>query len=243
MDTFDLEKTISFSNCDEQGRLKLTALVDYMMETSNTQLNLKRAGVEDLGEKGLGWVVLDYDFNIKSLPKADEKVIFSTQASGYNRFFVYRDFSVKNMKGETLLNVKSQWIMFDLKKRKMVPPDKDIIDRFDGLEEKTVRFKRARSLKEVSTKDTYQVKYYDLDTNHHVTNSKYFEWLIDSLERDFLNTHLPSHLNITFKREIYDDEVVEIEKFIDREKLETHHEIKVGDEVAALAKISWKNLK
>lgn len=243
MDTFELEKTISFSNCDEQGRLKLTALVDYMMETSNTQLNLKKAGVEDLGEKGLGWVVLDYDFQINSLPKADEKVIFSTRASGYNRFFVYRDFSVKNMAGESLVEVKSQWIMFDLKNRKMVPPDKEIISRFNKLKEATICFKRARPLKEVSGSDTYKVKYYDLDTNHHVTNSKYFEWLIDSLERDFLNNHLPTHLNITFKREIYDDEVVTMQKLVDIKNLETRHEIKVGNDVAALAKISWKNLK
>lgn len=243
MDTFELEKKISFSNCDEQGRLKLTALVDYMMETSNTQLNLKKAGIEDLGKKGLGWVVLDYEFNINSLPKADEKVIFSTQASGYNRFFVYRDFSVKNLKGELLLNVRSQWIMFDLKNRKMVPPDRDIISHFDDLKEKTFRFKRARSLKEINGSDTYQVKYYDLDTNHHVTNSKYFEWIIDSLERDFLNNYLPTHLNITFKREIYDDEVVTIQHFTDLKNLETRHEIKVGNDVAALAKINWKSLK
>lgn len=243
MDTFELEKTISFSNCDEQGRLKLTALVDYMMETSNTQLNLKKAGVEDLGEKGLGWVVLDYDFNINALPQADEKVIFSTRASGYNRFFVYRDFNVKNMDGETLVEVKSQWIMFDLKNRKMVPPNKEIISRFSDLKEATFRFKRSRPLKEIAGSESYKVKYYDLDTNHHVTNSKYFEWLIDSLERNFLNRHLPTHLNITFKREIYDNEIVTIQKFVDLGKLESRHEIKVGDEVAALAKISWKKLK
>ncbi len=57
------------------------------------------------------------------MPQPGDQVVLSTNASGYNRFFEYRDFGVADQAGNPLVTVKSQWVMLDLKKRHMVPAD------------------------------------------------------------------------------------------------------------------------
>lgn len=241
MEIFKQEQVIDYGDCDEQGRLELPFLIEYMMEVSNTQLSNGHAGVNDLMEQGLGWVVLDYNFTINRLPKAGEKVFFTTNASGYNRLFVYRDFSVEDENGEKLVEVKSQWVILDLTTRKVTAPDPNLMKKFNNPElKKLPRFKKARPLKEWDNSQPYRVRYYDLDTNHHLTNSRYFDWMVDVLPRNFLNTHEPVSINITFKKEVkYRQEAQSLVK-LDEEKLTTNHEIKNGDDVAALAKIVWR---
>ena len=37
----------------------------------------------------------------------------------------------------------------------------------------------------------YRVRFYDIDSNQHVNNAMYFNWIIDVLGYDFLTTHIP----------------------------------------------------
>lgn len=242
MEVFKQTQIIDYGDCDEQGRLELPFLVEYMMEVSNIQLAQKGAGINDLMAGGLGWVVIDYNFTFKRLPQAGEKVVFTTNASGYNRFFVYRDFGVEDANGEKIIDVKSQWVILDLKTRKGIAPDPKFMVKFDNPElARLPHFKRSRQLKEWDHDQPYRVRYYDLDTNHHLTNSRYFDWMVDVLPRDFLNAHQPEFLNITFKKEVkYGQEAQSLVK-IDKEKLVTSHEIKNGSDVAALATIGWQS--
>ncbi|MBP2058534.1 medium-chain acyl-[acyl-carrier-protein] hydrolase [Lactobacillus colini] len=241
MKDFKQEKVIDYGNCDEEERLELPFLVEYMMEVSNKQLDNEHAGINDLMERGLGWVVLDYDFTIHRLPRAGERVVFTTKANGYNRIFCYRDFSVEDLAGKKLVEVRSQWVMLDLATRRVVAPDPAWMKELDNPPlDHLPRFKKARPLREWDNSQSYSVRYYDLDTNHHLTNSRYFDWIIDALPREFLNTHEPVSLNITFKKEVkYRQEAQSLVK-IDMEKLTTDHEIRNSNDVAALAKIVWR---
>ena len=85
---------IEFRDCDENRRLELPAMVELLMQVSEHQLSNSHAGTDDLIKRGLGWVVTQYHFDIKRLPEAGDQVILSTNASGYNRFFEYRDFGI-----------------------------------------------------------------------------------------------------------------------------------------------------
>ncbi len=137
------------------------------------------------------------------MPKTLEKVTLTTEASGYNKFFEYRDFGIEDEKGNQLVKVTSQWVLFDLKKRKMVPSDPELMKQFNvPLLAKMPRFPRLRAQKTYDKKRQYRVRYDDLDTNHHLTNSHYFNWFIDMLGRDFLKNHMVENIDIKFDREV-----------------------------------------
>ena len=242
MSAYKLKHKITFSDADEQGRIRLSVLINYLMETSNRQLAKGNASVEDFIKRGIGWVVLDYHFEIERLPLADETVTFLADVAGYNRFFAYRDFKVIDEQGHDIIVAHSQWVILDLKERKIKEADPKLMESFDNYElKKMPRFKRVRPLKEfdVEADQTYRVNYYDLDTNHHLTNSRYFDWIIDSLPREFLDKHQPRVLDICFKKEIhYGEDALAHVKF-DPEKLVSKHEIVHGNDIATLAEITW----
>ena len=65
------------------------------------------------------------------------------------------------------------------------------------------RFPRLRAQDNYEKKRIYRARYDDLDTNHHVTNSHYFSWFIDMLDRDFLKNHVVETIDIKFDKEVY----------------------------------------
>lgn len=237
---------VEFSDCDENRRLKLPAMVDLMMRVSEHQLDRGGAGTDDLVKRGLGWVVTQYHFEIKSLPRALENIILTTEASGYNRFFEYRDFGIEDAQGTEMIHATSQWVLFDLQKRHLVPSDLKMMQAFQvPLLKHMPRFPRLRPLKEYEHQRRYRVRYDDLDTNHHLTNSHYFNWFIDMLDRDFLKSHVAQVIDLKFDQELNYGELpfscVTVKK--EGPDLISYHEIKdqAGQE-KTLCVIKWRKL-
>ena len=203
MKKYTEEYRIELNDCNENERLKIPTMIDLMMQVSEHQLEKGGAGTEDLIKRGLGWVVTQYHFDIKKMPAAGDLVKVSTIASGYNKFFEYRDFFIEDEAGNRIVDVKSQWVMFDLKKRKLVPCDVELVQKFNVPElKKMPRFPKLRPQDSYSAERQYRVRFDDLDTNHHLTNSHYFNWFIDMLDRDFLKDHVVKTIDIKFNKEV-----------------------------------------
>lgn len=197
------EHQIEYNECDENGRLKMPTMIDLLMQVSEHQLEKGGAGTPDLLKRGLGWVVTQYHFDFSSVPHSGQKVNLSTRASGYNRFFEYRDFTIRDDQGGAMVKVRSQWVLFDLQKRRLVPTDTKLMQAFAvPLLKKMPHFPRLRALSSYDRQRQYRVRFDDLDSNHHLTNSHYFNWFLDMLSRDFLKGHLPTKIDISFEKEI-----------------------------------------
>lgn len=235
---------IEYSDCDENQHLKIPVMIDLFMQVSEHQLDKGHAGIADLLKRGLGWVVTQYQIKISSLPKPGEHVILSTEAAGYNRFFEYRDFGIADQDGNSLVQVHSQWIMFDLKKRKLTVADEKMMHDFDvPLLQKMPRFPRLRPLDKYDEKRQYRVRYDDLDINHHLTNSHYFNWFIDMFDRDFLKTHLIQTIDIKFDKEVRYGQVTYSCMTLSKEPVKSYHAIENEDgKEQAVCEIGWRKI-
>lgn len=64
--------------------------------------------------------------------------------------------------------------------------------------------------------------------------------MIDTLPREFLNSHTAKSVDISFKREVqYGDQAVS-ELTLDQDTLTSYHLISNQGEISALAEISWR---
>lgn len=238
---FKEEHQVTYGDCDETGKIQLPKLIEHFMKVSNDQLTQGNAGIHDLLKQNLGWVVVEYHLDLERLPEAGEKITVTTNGSGYNRFFEYRDFGIIDSTNKKIVDVKSQWVILDLKNRKITEADSQMMEKFGNPYLKHMpRFKRLRPLKDYESSKTYAVRYYDLDTNHHLTNSVYFDWMIDTLPREFLNSHTAKSVDISFKKEVqYGDQALS-ELTLDQDMLTSYHLISNQGEISALAEISWR---
>lgn len=57
-------------------------------------------------------------------------------------------------------------------------------------------------LLEQSIDRDYYVRYFDIDMNGHVNNSKYLDWMYDVLGYEFLKAHEPLRMTLKYVKEV-----------------------------------------
>ena len=237
---------VNFYECDENQHLKIPAMIDLMMSVSEHQLDNGAGSTEELNKRGLGWVVTQYHIDIKRWPKPNENITLSTDPVGYNRFLEYRDYSFSDQEGNELITAQSEWVLFDLAKRKLVSTDKEMMAKIGvPLLKKLPRFPRIRLQEDYPNKRQYRVRYDDLDTNHHLTNGHYFNWFIDTLDRDFLKNHVVSAIDIKFNLEVrYGQKPFACVKLVETDdEIKSYHTIADEDKKdKAVCELTWRKL-
>ena len=237
---------VNYYECDENKNLKLPAMIDLMMSVSEHQLDSGNGSTNALTKRGLGWVVTQYHIEVARLPRPNEEIIIITEPFGYNRFLEYRNYAFTDQSGNELITVKSEWVLFDLKTRKLVSTDKEMMAEIGvPLLKKLPRFPRLRVQDEYQNERQYRVRYDDLDTNHHMTNGHYFNWFIDTLDRDFLKNHIVKTIDIKFNLEVrYGEEPYSRVSVIkDETGIKSYHTIADEDKNdKAVCELTWRKL-
>ena len=237
---------VNYYECDENKNLKLPAMIDLMMSVSEHQLDSGNGSTNALTKRGLGWVVTQYHIEVARLPRPNEEIVITTEPFGYNRFLEYRNYAFTDQSGNELITVKSEWVLFDLKTRKLVSTDKEMMAEIGvPLLKKLPRFPRLRVQDEYQNERQYRVRYDDLDTNHHMTNGHYFNWFIDTLDRDFLKNHIVKTIDIKFNLEVRYGETPysRVSVIKDETGIKSYHTIADEDKNdKAVCELTWRKL-
>ena len=104
--------------------------------------------------------------------------------------------------------------------------------------EKEVFENKEQTVAENPEETTYHVRFFDLDLNGHVNNSKYLEWMYDVLDVAFLEEDIPHHINLKYVKEVHYGH--DIKSRVETDGLITKHEIVTQGAVHAQARIEWK---
>ena len=99
---------------------------------------------------------------------------------------------------------------------------------------------KYESLNEPISKD-YHVRFYDLDMNGHVNNSKYLDWIFEVMGADFLTQYIPKKINLKYVKEVRPGGV--ITSAVERTGLESKHEITSDGATNAQVSSLGKKLK
>lgn len=236
--------TIPFYQTDFNGNLTLPALINYLIQASEQQAVNLGADSALLEKYNVGWVITQYEMTIKKMPKISDTITISTQATSYNKYFCYRDFWVHQNDQEACVHVKAVFVMMDFQTRKMVAVIPEIMAHFQSEQiTKSQRFSKITKLDpKMAKQKLYHVRYFDIDTNRHVNNVHYFEWLLDTLPADFLKQHQIKHVKIRYGHEVRYGQDVHSYLVSDHQenKIITRHKITTDHQDAADAEIIWQ---
>ena len=241
---FSEKHRVTFYETDVNGTVSLGKLVDLMMLACEDQSDTLGVSSDKVLKMGLGWIVTQHMLEIKRLPRKNETIYITTHAKSYNKYFCYRDFWVHDIRKMELAHMHTVFAMINQKTRKIATIPAAVITPFQA--EKTVKIERLPLPKEIERIDRqkeYEVRFFDIDVNHHVNNVHYFEWMLDALDEDFLTKYQPVEMNIEYKKEInYGQKAVSQAqiKMTGVETVETIHEIKVGTELSCHAVCEWE---
>lgn len=234
---------ILFYETDRTRKTTIGMLVNILMLTSQDQSIELGLTEEKLNEKGYGWVITQHILKIERLPVYRENIRIFTRADSYNRYFCYRDFWIEDEKGTVIVKMHSIFVLMDQKKRKIARLLPEFIEPYKS--EYTTKIERVPDPKidetsQLISEKNYRVRFMDIDSNQHVNNVHYFDWMIDGLDENFLLTHTLVEMNIKYKREVHYGEMVNTETRMAENQLITYHLVKAGEEESCYACCTWE---
>lgn len=230
---------IPYYECDVTGHLTLPMILNIVIKTSEAQSDSLGRGTDYLAEQNLGWVITQHEMTINKRPKVGDHIKVTTEATSYNKFFCYRDFWIHDEQGEECVHIETTFVVMDLKKRKMTSVSDDMIAPYEC--DKTSKIKRPAKLifPDEMTEKEYHVRFTDIDSNRHVNNTKYLEWMIDGLPYDFLVANRGQHVIIKFDKEVYYGENVTVRTALNTDDSKSLHQVMTKDGLSASAEINW----
>jgi len=228
---------------DLTTRLRFSSLNRYMQESAWKNAEQLGFGFDSLINKNLAWVLTRMVISIDHLPGWNESINIATWPSGKDSIFAFRDFQFFDKDQKELGRAATSWCIIDLQTRKPVFIRSAFENDLAELNSRMFaeRPEKIESLKEINSEWRTIVGYQDLDVNGHVTNSRYIDWVFESLDLQFLKGHKVRNLEINFLAEaLYKNEVVV--KTESRSDTEYRHSIiQLSDSLEICrAKTVWK---
>jgi len=240
--TFEYSMKIPFDMSDVNGFIKIPQLILLSLQVSGMQsIELGMSDRYILENYNLVWIITDYNMKIERLPVFDEKITIETYAKSHNRLFCYRAFNIKDEAGNTIIEMVATFVLMDRDTRKVHPVMSEITDAFDSEFSKTmIRGPRFKEL-EGGVEQEYRVRFYDLDMNGHVNNSKYLDWVFEVMGADFLTQHVPKKVHLKYVKEVLAGGLITSQ--YEQEGLKTQHQITSDGQINAQAEIEWEEVE
>lgn len=190
------------SEIDYLGNATMPALVSYMQEAAWENTRDWGLSMYDLQERGLTWVLQRMRVEMFRYPTHGESITVETWASGRERVFLHRDFRIYSSDNELLGQATSVWLVMDVVKRQMVSvPDFIIeVEVVPGQEPLPFAKGKLPQLQDATFSQQMPVRWHDIDLNRHVTNTRYLQWILDTLPTGILEKQL-REVDIIFKAE------------------------------------------
>jgi acyl-ACP thioesterase len=211
---------------DVNGNVAFPNIVNYFQETAWLHvIDLDLTG-EELLAYDLMWVLNRMKIEVFEYPKLHETVTVKTFPSGFDKFFFYRDFYLYNAENKIIGQATSTWLMVDVNKRKLVPvPDflKEKVQEID-FEKGCLPIAKGK-IKPIKAADFQlktTVKWFDLDTNIHVNQIRYFTWILESLPNIVHEKQQIKSVDIIMKSEATLNDVLTIQAIDNQNDTYTH---------------------
>jgi len=201
--TFEKEYEVQYYEIDFKGRLLVTSLINYFGDIATKHSQVIGGSLEYLKEKGIAWVLYKWNIHIDRYPHYGEKITVRTKACSFKKFYAYRTFEVLDKEGNIIAGADSVWILIDIDRRKILRITEDMYEMY-GISEKNKELlyvKKIKLPKKFSIEKSFKVRYSDIDTNRHVNNVKYVDWMIETIPLDIVLNYSIKNLNITYEKE------------------------------------------
>ena len=240
--TYQMKMKIPFDMADMNGHIKLPDVILLSLQVSGMQsIELGVSDKSILEDYNLVWIITDYDIEVPRLPRFAEEITIETEALSYNRLFCYRRFTIYDEAGEELIHMMATFVLMDRDSRKVHAVEPEIVAPYQSeFDKKLIRGPKYANLEEPVSKD-YHVRFYDLDMNGHVNNSKYLDWIFEVMGADFLTQYIPKKINLKYVKEVRPGGV--ITSAVELTGLESKHEITSDGATNAKAIITWQEIK
>ena len=194
---------VRFSEADRHSRLPPIALFNYLQEIAIGHGDAVEMDGETLSKMGYAWMMNRLHIQVDRYPRRRETVHLETWGSTLTGLFAIREWKVTDDSGRTLASATARWIIFDLRKRKIIKLPDILAERYGEHEGRGIEdpFDRMKAIESGECEKRFHVRLSELDSNQHANSASYIDWCLETVPEDVLNEYLPCDIEIIYKKE------------------------------------------
>ena len=212
--------------CGPDGRATLPTICNLLQEAASLHAASLGFGKGDFAAAGenISWVLTRMVVKMNRYPVWEDELMVETFPRGGRKIVAWRDFEVKDAKGETLGVASSEWMIIDLATRKIHAIPEKVFAANDpkntpvlGLEPfAKFRFPDTGKLFDCSDCSdcsierskamTFTAQKSQIDLNGHVNNVHYINWMLEPCE-----SRCPAEMEVVFRSETFAGDEVRVE--------------------------------
>jgi len=217
LNTHESVFTLLSRDCDLTGKWRPSAILESLQEVSAAHCNLLGCGRDDLLKlNGSVWVLTRMELHMTRYPAVGETVTVSTFPMPVRRWFFPRYYVITDTSGEMIGKAGSLWVIMDVQTRKMLPPG-DVARLIPDNRNLSVPMNLPAVVGVVQGEEfvsSFQPVYTDLDMNCHVNNTRYADWLCNSLGVEMMTRFEPESMVLNYNHEVLPNQTVTLHRIL-----------------------------
>ncbi len=242
---FDKEFELRYFEMDAYGQASSTSMLTLLEEAAASHCHSINHSLYDLQKQNIGWVLLSGVMTIDRYPTYNEKIIIRTWLSEYSMVKGIRENIIYDEKMNIIGKSKGLWLFYDIKRRRPKQIFDSILEGWSFCSDKSIEHNIKNKILPLESSlpvNEFKVNRYDVDTNLHLNNIRYMQWLSESLSEEITENYYLHSIDGRFISEAqYGDTIM---SFTERDiyKNSFIHTMKTqkDNKVCATAKTMWK---
>lgn len=164
--------------------IKPSSVLDLFQSVAGLHAENLGVGFNAMVEKGYLWVILKVKYEIIRMPKMYENITALTWPKEPKRLDFMRNYQILDETGNVIIKGTSQWAVIDKETRKLTRAT-DVYKNLDGFCEDEVfaeKIARVPDFEENTPELTVKSGYCDFDSNGHVNNIRYADFVFNAIK-------------------------------------------------------------
>jgi len=187
---FEKQFELRYFEMNKFGEASSTAILTLLEETAADHCYAINHSLFDLEKQNIGWVLLSGILEMDHYPAYKEKIVIRTWLSKYSTIKGFRENIIYNEQGRIIGRAKGLWVFFDIDRRKPIQIPDAIKDKWLYFNEESINHDITKKIEIIDSSDhikEFKINRFDVDTNLHVNNIRYLQWLIESIPEDIID--------------------------------------------------------
>ncbi|BBE17665.1 acyl-ACP thioesterase [Aquipluma nitroreducens] len=187
---FEKQFELRYFEMNKFGEASSTAILTLLEETAADHCYAINHSLFDLEKQNIGWVLLSGIMEMDYYPAYKEKIVIRTWLSKYSTIKGFRENIIYNEQGRIIGRAKGLWVFFDIDRRRPIQIPDAIKDKWLYFNEESINHDITKKIDIIDSSDhikEFKINRFDVDTNLHVNNIRYLQWLIESIPEDIID--------------------------------------------------------
>lgn len=242
---FEKEFELRYFEMNKIGEASAITILTLLEETAADHCYSINHSLYDLEKQNIGWVLVSGFITMDRYPKYKEKIIIRTWLSSYSMVKGFRENIIYDENRNVIGRSRGLWVFYDISRRRPVQIFDSIIEKWSCWDEECVDKDITKKIRPADFKEKgkeVEVNRFDVDTNKHVNNIRYLQWLMETVPEEIDKDFYLHSIDGRFVAEAQLGEI--IVSYTEKDLIENSfiHAIKTknNDVICAAARTIWK---